>query len=409
MQKMLNVRKISSVLFAGAVLAATLRPGVIEEGTELRYISIIETTRLFAPTLGVFSLLGLALVLIFSSSKIRTNLTSAGMLLFFFSLYYISRQIYEFGMDARLALAYATTAIHFLIFAIVLPTTSGLMDWRDMCIKSMFWAGIVYLTLNSLQYFFDPIGVTWNGRVFGLANHPNFLAIFCAHMAIISTDVVINKERIRFERLLGVFGIAAAIIFIVLSGSRSGLLALSVGAAIMAIVRIRSTRQAMIAVTIFFITIASLVMLINVADESVRYDRFVSSDDTRTELWKRMWESFLAQPVFGAGLNGGTASSYLRVLADTGIVGGIIFFAMLAPLVKRIFLVSINRNAVPHVTIPLAATTLAGGLTEGYFLDFSSFSLLAVYVMVYSLGRRFQKTNPKNDVRNKHGYLISRN
>jgi hypothetical protein len=388
-------RRVFVLALAAIFLFSALRPADLAEYA-IVYAPLVDALKsgsVYAGIAGVavaiFVFLRHALA---RPPHLRVMAPPAAILLLIYQIYYVLRQGLEFSFDERLYFALILLPSYFLLFSVILPQVlrSGSL-WLDQCILALFLVGGVYIAVNVYQLAVNPSGVIWKGRLFGIANHPNFLGVACAHICICALGVALDAFLPKILRLSATAVTGGAVILLVLTGSRTAGLSLLSGLVVL-LVTYKASRAGKLALIGALVLMLGYSLYIAFASnvDSANYERFYSSDDTRSELWKMMSQAFLADPFFGAGRSGGTANSYLRVLADTGLFGGVIFFSCLGALIaslyvrRRVALTMAFRRA--FIIFPLTAVTLTGGVTEGYLLDFASLPLMFFYVEIFSSG-----------------------
>jgi O-antigen ligase len=356
------------------------------------WVSLIQSSSILILILSLF----ISILFLIFERKRSLNISLSLIFLVFFNFYYISVQYYYFGYSNRLLFALLLTLIYFLFFSSFIPTffSSNLSKILDCVLSS----SLFLVFLNFMLYIIDSSSVTWQGRFYGLHTHPNFLAVICSVAIVLSINKLLRIQWSNIKLIVFyIFLVLISFFIIVLTGSRTGILSVLFGIFLTIFIYFKKypKKISIFLVTIGVILFLAILNLLSLDSENFRYNRFISNDDTRSELWQHMWTVFLDNPLFGAGNGMGTANSYLRVLSDTGLIGFILFFFALLPFFILFFKYIINKNIFYDSTkimyFPFAFTIFIGAVTEGYLLDFNSFPLLCLYLILSTLGIRVKK------------------
>lgn len=170
----------------------------------------------------------------------------------------------------------------------------------------------VIATIVVATVIMAPISNSWvSGRLRGVMVNANGLAVFLVMAALLS----LGARRYAF----GSFALCAVLLF--LTGSRSGALALGCGLVVLALAQWRRRNVTPRGVLAVITTSAVLVVVML----TVPFERLPwRTKDTRSEVWETSFG--LVQEHMLLGLGGGafpteSGSSYLRILAELGIVG----------------------------------------------------------------------------------------
>ncbi len=271
------------------------------------------------------------------------------------------------------------------------------------------FAIIQHFTWNGHFYWLRP---TARGSVFGPFANRNHYAGYVEMLLPIAVALAL-AERVRMEAR-GFYAFAAMMIglSIALSGSRGGIISVAVGALfvlVMSLLRAKGKLQSSGAtvahpsadppteaksVSASPVVIAAVIVVVMgaviwwigadpVLDRVAQTISEVKSDQSqlayrdRTWLWKDTWTIFLHHPVWGAGLGSfatayplyghgdGTIAvaqahnDYLQILADAGLIGGVLALAFLVLLWKAI-LTAIKASDAINAFIAIG---IGGGLS----------------------------------------------
>jgi O-antigen ligase len=155
-----------------------------------------------------------------------------------------------------------------------------------------------------------------------------------------------DRKQNRFIKFINIAYIPLAIFAILLTGSRTSLFAL-----IPAIIYVARPKRLDIGqfIIIAVFLIASLFVIFSIIPQAV-IDRLattassISSEDIggRVNIWKGALSVFMQHPFIGAGagtnnylLGGSAHNTYLSILAETGIIGLLFFFCILAVVLNQ--------------------------------------------------------------------------
>lgn len=402
MKIVLNDKLVGFVLM-GIFLASAFRMGdggsiVDNEIVYPLWVKIVQGFSKYFLIIFVF----ISFLLIFFKKNIKYRLNLSILFLFIFNLYYISRQIYVFGFSVRLLFAFIISFFYLYLFSVFIPSFIK-KDNYNILYKYLSITASIIIILNFILFLLDAASVSWQGRFYGLQAHPNFLAVISSISVVLFFDKLINYKLSNFEFskifeiVVHLIIILLSIFLIILTGSRTGILSCLFGVLTILFVNFqRFAKKIMFVLISIVIGLISFISYLFSSDEhDFRLDRSVSGDDTRSELWIHMWNTFLDNPIWGAGNGMGTANSYLRVLSDTGIIGFSLFLIVIIPIYLKIFNLGflatfskLKDYSLVNPSVPLALTLFFAAITEGFLLDFNSFSVLIFYLLLFFLGKR---------------------
>jgi O-antigen ligase len=242
------------------------------------------------------------------------------------------------------------------------------------------WLGIfaLYPIRGALYNQYLCTGCSEGGRIAWnfIFRNPNDLAAFCLIPLGLAAAVGV-AERVKFWRLCGLVGVAVVALVIMLSQSRGAMLAIGVGTLLLVMTSQRRGRDlALLTVLIGFAAILApkgvwerLAGLANVSVESgMEGVDPEGSAEARWQIWGVAYETILKNPLLGVGagtmplVHAGEAqrqelslyirgprdthSTYLRVAAETGIPGLMLYLSIWGSLLWYIRLV---RRKLKHV------------------------------------------------------------
>ncbi|MEQ9408097.1 MAG: O-antigen ligase family protein [Fuerstiella sp.] len=206
---------------------------------------------------------------------------------------------------------------------------------------------LLFCALGSLLINLAGIRLTGRGMFFGLMGHTMILAPVCA-LAALDLFCTLKQKRSR----LGILLLIACCVTCVGTGSRGAVAGLGFGI----LTHVAHRRQGIMVIAATLSALVAVSYVHSTDDEGQSVGKDLSSglyseiaskgtNDTRGELWAARLHEFASSPVIGVGFQQQTVfrrdadenslepgSSYLAILSMTGIVGGIGFLLLMAPL-----------------------------------------------------------------------------
>jgi hypothetical protein len=259
--------------------------------------------------------------------------------------------------------------------------------------RSIGMVSLIFVAANTYQYVINRYPVAYiHGRFMGTTGNPQHAAVLLAATIPCLIFLIQTAPNWGFSKFLWGGTLMGAIYFLVLTGSRTGLLmgAISIllfyrnnqGAWIRSILAI-----AIVTVLVMpFLEPANLTSSATGIDPSVS-DRFVSTNDNRAGVWDGLWRSFSKNMIFGVPLQGDRLgygeNSWLSTGANLGLVGFIPMIMMGWESIKLIWrldrLGTLNSDYFLQSSTVIAGlgSMLIGSLFEAFLLGNITFSLLA--------------------------------
>ena len=217
---------------------------------------------------------------------------------------------------------------------------------RERLFTDMFLAGgaagCALGLLHTLVPAVDPFSVSrpdlgWQStygtvnREAGAFAYPNNLGTFAAYLALTALILLEKRHDRRFGLDLPTGAFAMGLAAIIVSGSRSGLVCLLVGALVIVI------RAPRLRVPFALATVAAIAVMATVAATAGVFGEIVGSRTAVGESFSMRWKAPAApwaalkeSPLFGSGIIPGTVdSTYFYLLGVGGIVGVGLVAAML--------------------------------------------------------------------------------
>lgn len=261
-------------------------------------------------------------------------------------------------------------------FSLGIAATATTQDRAGMLnlLRSIAMAGLVWVGLVTVQFVLNRslITVPQPPRFIGLGTNPQATAIFLGPVAVTLLWLALNDPwklaRLAWYPALGVF-----LMMLLWTGSRTGAAMFVLGAAAVTYTRLGKV--------VFLAPVVGLVLWILVSlMQSAGIElsqRVVSTENTRAEVWGRLFESGLSSPIIGVGQGKdlGSENSYLLGFAAYGIgmlalimlfVGMIAWISVKLLRAKKVLPASYG----PYVDVCHAyfAAYVFGSIFEGYIL-----------------------------------------
>lgn len=247
------------------------------------------------------------------------------------------------------------------------------------------------LALGIIAHFLGVLPQTFSGRFQGLLNNPNM----ASQLAILTFFLGwgLFREKVTFWRLLI---LAPALVTLVLSESRTGVVAVAVGAFWL---MIRSGARGVIAAASIAFAAVLYFALFGPGVFSVVLDRFgrVEAGDTlsgRSFIWEYAGQLAAQQPIgwgwgvtdtllkslyrnTGAGTSTGSIhNSYLQTLVEGGVVA-----LALVVCIYLVLLIPLLKTRVSGMSAGLSGAVIAGAI--GQFSESGIFGVGQVYPYMY--------------------------
>jgi O-antigen ligase len=229
---------------------------------------------------------------------------------------------------------------------------------RVLGVVAVFASGLVLQ-----QYRANPTEFTRVGRLAYLGMNANAVGMTAAGYLFLAVWLAMTEHGAW--RILGTLGAAVLLTVILATGSRAALAMGLLGGIIQLIPWIPHPRRVVPPVAV----IAVLLVLWSASVEAVALERFADFEkNTRAGMWQAGVRRFLDAPVLGHGWltrEGRSTSNYqnvyLQVLAETGVVGGLLLLVAGARILGRVM--HGTRGLAPaHRTTFYLATGIVAGL-----------------------------------------------
>jgi hypothetical protein len=270
-----------------------------------------------------------------------------------------------------------------------------------LAVKSIAVAGLIFVVANSIQFLVNREAITFvQGRFLGTTGNPQHAGVLLAATIPCLMFLIQKLPRWNFAKFLWVATLIITLYFLLLSGSRTGLIM----GAVSILLFYRNNGGAWFRIILFLAISAALILPFLGADSlsssSTGIDanvstRFTSTNNTRADVWNGMWNAFMDNILFGSPLAQGSRfgygeNSWLAVGASLGLMGFIPMMMMGWESVKMIWQLNqlSNRNSYyffqSSAVIAGLGSMLIGSCFEAFLLGNITFSLMAflTYLMM---------------------------
>jgi hypothetical protein len=265
----------------------------------------------------------------------------------------------------------------------------------NFAVRSISIVGLIFVVANTYQYVLNPQAVTFvHNRFLGTTGNPQHAAVLLAATIPCLMFSIQNLPRWNFIKLTWLAVLVAVLYFLLLTGSRTGLLM----GAISILLFYRNNGGAWLRIILFVAVSVALVLpfleidtlgATSGIDASVS-TRFISTENSRQGAWNGMWSAFSDNILFGAPLRGDRMgngeNSWLSTAANLGLVGFIPMLMMGWESLKLIWQINQlgNRDSYyffqSSVVIAGLGSMLVGSVFEAFLLGNITFSLLAFLI-----------------------------
>ena len=275
------------------------------------------------------------------------------------------------------------------LFVLGRGISAGVQDRRtaDAVIKAVGAAAALFVLASSVQGIINPDAIKRSGRFYATTANPQFAATTIGVMMPVVAYLIIQKGIGRFWRLAMCCTMGLLVVFLLWTGSRTGMLMSTIG-----LVMLFRLRLGKLAVAAAAAAVALLVGLQLFGGELAGADRLISLEDTRSGAWLSMWDAFQSNPLLGSASYSsfGSENSFLWTAARYGVLGFVpliiatfayLWFALKLQLLRG----SLDKphRLLADLVVSVVLTVGAGALFEGYLLgqfNIAVFTLLTVTV-----------------------------
>jgi hypothetical protein len=276
----------------------------------------------------------------------------------------------------------------------------GLGQWIQddenfsLAVRSIAVSGAIFVVLNTYQFIFNRTAITFvQGRFLGTTGNPQHAAVLLAATIPCLMFLIQGIPKWNFTKILWGLLLLAVMYFLVITGSRTGLLMGAISIFLFYRANAGAWFQVVLTVGILGLLILpfldSQTMGTGTIDASIS-SRFTAPDGTNTRgsvSWG-LWQTFSENLLFGSPLEAGGRlgfgeNSWLSAGATLGLVGFIPMVMMGWESLRLMWQLNLLSKRQPYyffqcsTVIAGLGSLLIGSFFEGYLLGNITFSLLA--------------------------------
>jgi len=277
---------------------------------------------------------------------------------------------------------------------LVLPSILDDHDDFMRLVRALAVAGLIWNACVVIQYVINPAALMLGAskRFMGVGANPQHAACFLAIVGIASLFLSLNETHRRF-RPVWIVQAAVCAAFIGWAGSRTGALMYLIGTAA---VLYRTLGRAVLFMPVVIAVLFGALSLIEQLQFNVATERLISTEDTRSSVWRNMIESGINNPVMGVGTRnaGGSENSFLLAFASYGVGGlvcSLILISVVAATIWRLLrvrsLFDPAAGRLVDLQIGLFGAFFAGAMFEGYLVARVS-AMTVMFILFASMASR---------------------
>ncbi len=314
-----------------------------------------------APQLKIvrIALCGVGTLLAVGSGALRRAGAASLAVAVFASFYVLAAAWSPFPLAG---VAYKSIFLSAIVFGLAL---GGSFADRARLRWAMRLLGVVAVAASLVvlhQYRSNPAAVTRIGRLAFLGMNANAVGMTAAGYLFFAVFLALNERGLW--RLVGTLGSAVLLTLILASGSRAAMAMGLLGVTLQVVPWIPYPRRVVPPVVVA----ALLLVLLSETVESQAIERFTDFEkNTRQGMWAAGVRLFSQSPIVGHGWlttgrsTGNLQNAYLQVLAEGGVIGGVLLLWAAAQ-VTRMILEKRRRVAPADRPIYYFATGIIAGL-----------------------------------------------
>jgi len=220
-------------------------------------------------------------------------------------------------------LGLVSCTIFFTVLAVGLGRWLQTLDDAYHLLGSIATAGFLFVVANLYLLILHP-SAGGTGRFSGTTANPQFMGIDCVLLLPTVLFLIERGTLSKFRRIALLATAGFLIIFLLWTGSRTGML--GAVTAVLVLYQWRIHRFLPMAVVV---GLAVYMAIWFFPDSLAHLNRFTDPTNSRATSYDALWNAFLWSPIIGNGHAAHAESMYLSVLAGYGIVGGIPLLALI--------------------------------------------------------------------------------
>jgi hypothetical protein len=316
--------------------------------------------------------------------------------LYLFQMYYALNMVF-FVDPLKGFLALFSISAMFVVCVIGFGRRMQDVDSARVAMEVFAWVGIAFCGLNLLQLAVGPGSAVVGGRFAGISGNAQQAAGVCTSLFL--TNLYLFGDLSPLRPMKWVCAVLAGVLalFILWSGSRSGVLASGIGVLLM--YRFSLGRAAAAAIFAGFFLFVGFLLF---EGSSEGFGRIIDTGtgNTRAAVFANAVADWMSSPLIGVmpfGYENGVESSYLRALASLGILGVIAilipFAAMAASLPKALWVGRLHPEArrLSDLYVGVIGSFVIINVFEGFAFGVLTFPMMAIYLVLAAGGFLFDR------------------
>jgi len=337
------------------------------------FIKVIQT---ISPGIIAFFIL---ISLIIRIRENRGKVDTKGII--FYYIFSLSIALFSFinGSDVlELLNRFVFLTMIFLYFWLVVSNLQSL----EKIIKAVFWGMFLFILSNLAMIILGIGSISWKGRLFGLAGHPNFMGL-CGTLVVLTSGFFFWTTKNFVDKILYIFALGCGFWVCILTGSRNSVVASLIFLIFFTFFNMRDK-----VLRFIFLYISGLLAFLFFNYFSIDTLDYAERGNTRAETWASMWEQASTLPLFGLGKTGATSNSFLFAVVAAGVTGSIFLFLSMIQTFKIFYVKSwdVKDHYLVSFRKAFLLAIFSAAFFEGFLLDtigaavFSYWLLLVVNV-----------------------------
>jgi len=335
------------------------------------YIKIIQTTS--PGIIAVFMLISLVV----KDRQNKGNLDINGLIYYY--IFSLSIALFSFINGGEILELLNRFVFLSLIFIYFWQVVSKLESVNKL-IVAVFWGMFAFILSNLIMMILGIGSLSWKGRLFGLAGHPNFMGL-CGTLVIITSAFLFWTSKRFMYKILYLFALGSGFWICLLTGSRNSVFSSVIFFVFFTFFNMRNKILRFI-----FLYVAALVAFLFFNYFSIDSLDYAARGNTRAETWASMWEQASSLPLFGIGKTGATSNSFLFAVVAAGVIGSLFLFMSMIKSLKVFIIQSrtVNNQYMVNFRKAFILAIFSAAFFEGFLLDtigagvFSYWLLLAI-------------------------------
>lgn len=271
--------------------------------------------------------------------------------------------------------------ITFSIVVFVFSSIYSIFDKHEL-LDIARYSGFLIISVNIIQIVVDFSSMFVMGRFISITGNAQHAAILFLGLIPIYYIDALKKS------VVSIICLVLVLFFLFLTGSRTGLLGLSIFILLTGIRRVRY----FIIIIIFILVITNLFPTELLQSFDIQLSslesRVLNGENTRQIIWSDLFDAFLDNPFFGKDIEknrvGYGESSILSAFANYGLIGGIPFLIILGIIIKA-FKRNILKRDESQIVAAIIFSLFVASFFEAFLLSNISFSFYILLIYYFYL------------------------